>query len=420
MGDAFRTPRRHGIGFGLAAALTLSLFALPATALATVHTHRAATQVVTIGLIEPTTGAGAVLGEQIIDGADLAVADLNREAAAEHKPFRFKTVVENSQCDPQDANTATLAAIQQAHVNAMVGEVCSDATLVVRSLAGQYKVPVVVPDSSAHAITAQGNPYTFRIIPDEVLQHEILAVVAKNFLHFHHVVAVHEQTASGDGAANSFVWAMQRIGDPVVADIAVSDTAPNYASTIAYIKSLHPDAIDVTMLINPAVRFIQQLYQSGVRVPILDSIWFPQPEYAKLLGPAAIGTVSESFFQAGYNKAFGAAAFTSEFEARYHTAPDYQNAEGYASAKLIGDTVLRIGKTSPVDIAAGLRQTRDYPSVIGMITFNSQGQAEFTPTSMILVKNLPGLKLAILNTEPGFKLGLWMEAFRGATCSPNC
>ena len=176
-------------------------------------TIAAAQETVKVGMPIPLSGAGASIGQRFQKAGELAIEDLNKAAAGKMK---FEAVMLDSRCNPDGAQTAGKKLILESNVTFMVGELCSDATLALKELAGQHKVPLVVPDSSARDITEKGNSYTFRIIPNEIQQHIALARVAVNYFKQKKFVVVYEQTSSGIGAGKAFIDEAKKLGAALV------------------------------------------------------------------------------------------------------------------------------------------------------------------------------------------------------------
>jgi len=352
---------------------------------------------VKIGLPIPLSGSGASIGQRFQKAATLALEDLNKMAAGK---MVFVPVSADSQCEPKGAATAGRKLILQDQVNVMVGELCSSATLAIKDLAGQNKVPLVVPDSSALNITEQGNPYTFRIIPHEVQQHTALARVAINYYHLKTFVVAYEQTDAGVGAGKSFINEAKRLGGEILDEIALHRDSPDFTPVVTKIKGANPAALHLTMLLDPSVRFLKALHEQGVAKPVFSSIWYAYPLFEQLTGPASEGHIRQLFYISS-SKDPVAAEFTQRFKAKFAgEEPDFNHAQFYAAVRLVGEAALKYGP-SREDIRRGVAATKDYQSAIGPLTFDAKGQVRLTPQSIIFIQTKGG-KAVILDDEPGF------------------
>ena len=105
-----------------------------------------------------------------------------------------------------------------------LGEECSDATLAIMPLVEQAKVPLLNAGSSSIKITDPGNPWTFRIMPNEVMQGIDIATNAYKRLNARAAVLLYENTNAGIGNAKSFADTFRSLGGQVLADIGLAAT----------------------------------------------------------------------------------------------------------------------------------------------------------------------------------------------------
>jgi branched-chain amino acid transport system substrate-binding protein len=358
----------------------------------------AAPDTVKVGMPIPLSGPGAAIGQRFQKAAEMAIDDLNKIADGKMK---FVPVVLDSRCSPDGAQTAAKKLILEDNVNVLVGELCGDATLAIKDLAGQYKVPLVVPDSSAINITEKGNPYTFRIMPNEVQQHVTLARVAVNHFKQKKFVVAYEQSSSGIGAGKAFIQEATRLGATILEEIALDRSSADYSAVVTHIKALKPDAINLTLLLDPAVRFMKTLHEQGVKVPVYHSVWWPYPLFEHLSGPASEGIVRELFYIDSSDYP-AAADFTKQFKAKYPgETPDFNHAQFYAAVRLAGEMAIKNGADREA-IRKGLAAIKDYKSAIGPLKFDEKGQSVMTTENIIFIQTKKNGAVQILDKLPEF------------------
>src|SRR4051812_11386672 len=132
-----------------------------------------------IGGLLPMSGPGAYFGAQDKQGIELALEELNKSGI---NGYKFAVQYEDSACSPLPASQAAKRLLDQYKPDIIIGEECSDATLAIMPIVEQAKVPLLNAGSSALKITDPGNPYTFRIMPNEVMQGVDIATQAYNKL----------------------------------------------------------------------------------------------------------------------------------------------------------------------------------------------------------------------------------------------
>src|SRR5262245_29327397 len=150
---------------------------IAALALAAPQPLEAADKVVKIGALLPMSGPGSYFGAQDKQGIELALEQLNKTGVG---GVKFEVQYEDSACSPLPATQAAKRLLDQYKPDVAIGEECSDATLAIMPLMEQAKVPFLNAGSSSIRITQPGNPWTFRIMPNEVMQGIDIATNAYN------------------------------------------------------------------------------------------------------------------------------------------------------------------------------------------------------------------------------------------------
>ena len=94
----------------------------------------------------------------------------------------------------------------------------------------QAKVPFLNAGSSAIRITEPGNPWTFRIMPNEVMQGVDIANHAYRRLNARTAVLLYENTNAGIGNAKVFNDTFTRLGGKILADIGFGRDINDFTS----------------------------------------------------------------------------------------------------------------------------------------------------------------------------------------------
>src|SRR5438132_12538897 len=127
----------------------------------------AADQVIKIGALLPMSGPGSYFGAQDRQGIELALEQINKTGV---NGYKLEVKYEDSACSPLPATQAAKRLLEQYKPDVVIGEECSDATLAIMPVMEEAKVPLLNAGSSSIKITDPGNPYTFRIMPNEAMQ----------------------------------------------------------------------------------------------------------------------------------------------------------------------------------------------------------------------------------------------------------
>ena len=357
--------------FVVASAIAAGLTALSAMA----PSARAEDKVIKIGALLPISGPGSYFGVQDKQGIELALEQVNKAGV---NGYKFEVKYEDSACSPLPATQAAKRMIDQYKPDVALGEECSDATLAIMPIMAQAKVPLINAGSSAIKITEPGNPWTFRIFPDEVMQGNDIAANAYNRLKARTAVLLHENTNAGIGNAKVFADAFTKLGGKILADIGFGRDVNDFTAIATRIAGLGAvDVIPTYTLEGQGLKITQALMQAGVtkggggHAIQLGTIWLPFG-FEQKAGKAALGYVRVVQFDP-LDKRPLVQNFIAAFKAKYHQDPTHLNAHAYDQIMLIADVVKR-GATNAQSIRDELAKTRNLPAVTGTITFDAHNQ----------------------------------------------
>ena len=260
----------------------------------------------------------------------------------------------------------------------MVGEECSDATLAIMPLMEQAKVPLLNAGSSAIRITEPGNPWTFRIMPNEVMQGVDIATHAYRRLKARTAVLLYENTNAGIGNAKVFNDTFTKLGGKVLADIGFGRDINDFTSIATRIAGVGKiDVIPTYTLEGQGLKISQALSQAGVtkggggQAIQLGTIWLPFG-FEQKAGQAALGYIRIVQFDPTDQRSL-VRNFIDAFRAKYRQDPTHLHAHAYDQITLIADTVER-GAKNAQSIRDALAATKSFSGVTGSVEFDNTNQ----------------------------------------------
>ena len=353
----------------MSAGLVGSIFASSATAVL------AADKVIKIGGLFPMSGPGSYFGAQDKQGVELALEQLNKTGV---NGYKFEVKYEDSSCSPLPATQAAKRLLDQFKPDVVIGEECSDATLAVMPIMEQAKVPLLNAGSSAIKITDPGNPWTFRIMPNEVMQGVDIATKAYKQLNARTAVLLHENTNAGIGNANVFAETFTKLGGKILADIGFGRDVNDFTSIATRVAGLGKiDVIPTYTLEGQGLKITQALAQAGVvkggggQAIQLGTIWLPFG-FEQKAGKAAVGYIRIVQFDPTDQRDV-VRKFIEAFKAKYNQDPTHLNAHAYDQVMLIADVVRR-GAKDAQSIRDVLAATKNFSGVTGSVEFDKTNQ----------------------------------------------
>jgi len=372
--------------------LRICYFAVGAIAAAITAGHaRAEDKVIKIGGLLPMSGPGSYFGAQDKQGIELALDEINRVGVTGYK---FEVKYEDSSCSPLPATQAAKRLLDQYKPDVVIGEECSDATLAIMPLMEQAKVPLLNAGSSSIRITEPGNPWTFRIMPNEVMQGVDIATHAYKRLNARAAVLLYENTNAGIGNAKVFNETFTKLGGKIVADIGFGRDINDFTSIATRIAGVGKiDVVPTYTLEGQGLKITQALAQAGVtkagggQAIQLGTIWLPFG-FEQKAGKAAIGYIRIVQFDPTDQRP-QVRNFIDAFKAKYNQEPTHLHAHAYDQIALIADTVKR-GAKDAESIRVGLAATKTFSGVTGSVAFDKTNQNDKMDT-IHYMETLPDL-----------------------------
>jgi len=289
-----------------------------------------------IGFINSITGPEAPIGENLTNGALLAVEDLKAAGVT------VELVKQDDLGKPQVAMSAMEQLVTGDQVTAILGPYTSANSNAVAKLAQQYKVPQLIPVASKDEITRQGHTYVFRLNAVSTQYARSLIDAALSFGAPKSIAFIYESADFGTSVSTAGKLYAKEKGLAVVADETYQKGAPDYRSTLSKIKAANPDLVFMVSYVADAILIMRQSREVGLS---------PQAflgggagyETAQFESEKDISTNVFSVTQWTPGMDWpGAAEFAQRYQAKFGKKPTYHAACTYASLMLLGETANKV------------------------------------------------------------------------------
>ena len=327
-------------------------------------------KVIKIGGLFAMSGPGSYFGVQDKQGIELAIEQVNKAGI---NGYRLEVQYEDSACSPLPATQAAKRLLEQYKPQVALGEECSDATLAIMPLMEQAKVPLLNAGSSSIKVTDPGNPWTFRIMPNEVMQGVDIATNAYKRLNARTAVLLYENTNAG-----IFADTFKSLGGEILGDIGFGRDVNDFTAIATRIAGLGKvDVIPTYTLEGQGLRITQALAQAGVtkggggQSIQLGTIWLPFG-FEQKAGKAALGYIRIVQFDPT-DKREVVQSFIRSFKAKYNQEPTHINAHAFDQILVVADVIRRGGKDSQ-SIRDIMATTKDFSGVTGSVEFDKTNQ----------------------------------------------
>jgi branched-chain amino acid transport system substrate-binding protein len=364
---------------GIAVLMSLAL-------LMTVHTGVAAAagKEAKIGLAFSMTGAAAGYGSTQKNGVQLAVDEIN--AAAGAGGLKLIPVFDDDASTPQQGINVFNKFINADKVSVIIGPTLSNTAKVTDRIAQQAGVPVLGISNTAEGITEIGD-FIFRDSLTEMVVIPNTIRVAKEKLKVGKVALLYgNDDAFTKAGYEAFKKALLDAGITVLTEQTFAKGDRDFSPQLTQIKSMNPDAIVVSALVEEASGIVSQARKLDIpkTVPIIGGNGFNSPGLMKNAGEAAEGVIVGAAWNASAATPLNR-KFVDAYNSKFGALPDQFAAQAYAGVYIVHQAISKAA--SPDDhkaIRDALVQIKGMNTVLGTFSFTAGRDADYIPVVQVV------------------------------------
>lgn len=323
---------------------------------------------VDIGLIADLTGPAALSGKHKVDGAKLAVDEINAQGGIAGK--KIKLFVEDDQGKNQAGVSAFEKLASNQNIIAIIGSVRSTIVNATLPYIARDKIPTMIGGTDP-LLTHSGNQWVFRFRPNDNYASRAMADYAVKSMAAKKVAILYDTDAFGAAGNQLLKKAFAKDHATIVSDQGYTTATRDYTSFLEKIKSSGANVL-ATYMTNSEdeAQMLKQLRQLGLKIKIMGSPSIATAVCIQLAGNAVNGTYGVSDFVANGNPQ--AKAFTAKYVAKFHSQPDLFGGWVYDAINVLSKVIAKDG-TSGAAIQKGIRTVHGYKGVEGTYDFNKNG-----------------------------------------------
>ena len=321
---------------------------------------------VPVGSIEILSGPNAAYGVAIKNGLELALGEVNQKGVLGGR--KIGLTVEDSAANKDQAINAARKLIGRDKVVAIIGPTLSNEMFAVGPVVNGRKIPIIGTSTTATGITAIG-PYVFRTSLPESDVIPVTLAYAKT----HGVKTIALMYANDDAFSKSgfdtMKAAAEKAGLNILAIESFSGKDTDFSAQLTKIKSLKPDAVGISALVEPVSGVLLQARQLGFgdETQFIGGNGSNSPKLGEIAGAAANGLIVGSPWFLGKDDPANQ-AFVKAYEAKYGQQPDQFAAQAFDAMHILANAIDRAGAAEPEKIREALLKT-DYNGVTGPFAF---------------------------------------------------
>ena len=325
-----------------------------------------AADTIKIGTAGPMTGQYATFGEQMKNGAQMAVSDINAAGGVLGK--QLELVVEDDACDPKQAVAVANKAASDGVVF-VAGHFCSGSSIPASKVYEEEDILQISPASTNPKLTEEGGDNVFRTCGRDDQQ----GTVAGNYLADNFgdkkIAILHDKTAYGKGLADETKKQLNERGIQEAMYEAYTAGEKDYTALISKLKGEGIDVIYVGGYHTEAGLMIRQAHEQGYKPQLVSGDALVTDEYWKITGETGEGTLMT--FSPDPRKNAVAAPVVERFRAK-GIEPEGYNLYTYGAIQAWAQATEKAGTTDTAAVAKALRENK-FETVLGEIGFDEKG-----------------------------------------------
>jgi branched-chain amino acid transport system substrate-binding protein len=350
-----------------------------------------AAQEILLGFTPPVTGASAAEGALQIKAIKLALKQINAAGGVNGKQINL-LIVDNQSTNP-GALAALQKAVEQEKVLALVGSVKSTQILAMSDAVKGYGVPMMIGGTNA-TLTKQGNPWLFRVRPDDSIAAAAMVKYIKEDTKFTKIGILHDTDAFGTGGADLVEQGVKTAGLAVAKREKYTTKDKDFTAQLLSLKNSGAQ-IMVIYGTNPEdVAVVQRQYrQLGAPFKYIGSPSSQMKDCLNLAKDASEGLLAVADFVPGQSEVNK--QYAVDYKKEYNEEYDSTSAWAYDGLKILVEAIKKGGEDR-AKIREALLATKGYKGVLGTFSFTPNGDGLSEVSVVQIEKGIPKL-LKVVN-----------------------
>lgn len=278
----------------------------------------------TLAFFGPETGDAAGLGKPIIQGAQLAIDQYNKE----HSDCKVNFEKKDSQGSPDAAPALATDVVSDDKIIGVVGPAFSGESAAAGPIFAEEGVPTISPSATNPALSTNGWDTFHRALGNDATQGPAAAKYIQDTVGAKSVYVIDDASEYGKGLAEIVE---KDLGDAVVGTDTIQQKQTDFAATVTKVVDAKPDAVFFGGYYAEATILVGQLRDGGFDGTFVVADGVKDPAFLDA-GKAAEGAIITCPCIPDTDPAV--ATFAKDYEEAFGEAPGTYAAEAYDAASI--------------------------------------------------------------------------------------
>ncbi|MEE8553844.1 MAG: ABC transporter substrate-binding protein [Desulfobacterales bacterium] len=340
-----------------------------------------------IGVASPFTGDLAAYGDNIKAGVNLKLKEINDAGGINGQ--KVELVWGDDLCAPKDAGTVGAKFAADKTIVAVIGHLCSSATLAAMPIYVRAGLPTISPTSTNPTIGDIGKGWFFRNCYTDDFQGQYLAsYVVPKLLGKNKVAIFYENNDYAIGLKDAFLVAAKMSGVTVTGTEAYVAKTTDFTPQLTKLLVDMPETIFLCGYHPEAALIAGQARKLGFIGPFFGADGIDNEDYIKIGGEATENTYLTVPFLASSAGPAGK-EFAERFKEAYGRDVDWMSANAYDALGILAAVIAKTGpdRNKIRDGLAAMNGPQfGYEGITGLTFFNSKGDT-YKPAFVKMVKD---------------------------------
>jgi len=340
-----------------------------------------------IGVASPFTGDLASYGDNVKAGVSLKLKEINDAGGINGQ--KVELVWGDDLCQPKEAGTVGAKFAADKSIVAVIGHLCSSATLAAMPIYVRAGLPALSPTSTNPTIGDVGKGWFFRNCYTDDFQGKYLAsYVVPKLLGKNKVAIFYENNDYAIGLKDSFMAGARSAGVNVTGAEAYTAGTTDFTPQLTKLLRDKPETIFLCGYHPEGARIAGQSRKLGFNGPLFGADGIDNEDYIKIGGKAADNTYCTVPFLAASASPAGK-EFAKQYKKTYDRDVDWMSANAYDCLGILAQVIAKTGpdrKKIRDGLAAFNSEANGYKGITGVTYFDKKGDCS-KPAFVKMVKN---------------------------------
>lgn len=328
-----------------------------------------AAEPIRIGLVSEITGPNAEAGANTVNGAKLALEEVNKAGGVLGRLLELKIE------DNQSTNPGSVLAVSklgsEGNITALIAPVRSTQVQASAPTIAKLGLPTMIGGSD-YGLTHSGHAWLFRARPNDSYSAKVIVDYGVNTLKKKKWAVVFSTDTFGTGGKNMVLEELKLLGVTPVLVQGYTNNTQDFTPIVLAIKQSGADILaSYTPFSTDAAILATQLRQLGVNTPWIGSATLVSDSTMKLAKDALHDTYSVSDFFADANPQ--AQAYAQKYKQLFGREADFYSSWSYDAVHILALAMNRAKSTKPDDIRKEILAIRGFKGAEGTYDFDKNG-----------------------------------------------